>query len=58
MAACWQSVGFVHGVLNTDNTSLEGITLDYGPFGFMEKFDLNYTANWIGDSEKRYSYGR
>lgn len=56
LVACWQSVGFVHGVLNTDNTSIEGLTIDYGPFGFMERFDKNYLANRIGDANGRYSY--
>jgi uncharacterized protein YdiU (UPF0061 family) len=39
LAAHWQAVGFVHGVLNTDNTSPLGITIDYGPYGWLEKFD-------------------
>lgn len=53
----WQSVGFTHGVLNTDNMSLLGITIDYGPFGFMESYDSLYVPN-SSDSEARYCYGR
>jgi uncharacterized protein YdiU (UPF0061 family) len=41
----WQCVGFVHGVLNTDNMSVLGLTIDYGPFGFMDFFDKNFTPN-------------
>ena len=39
------SIGFVHGVLNTDNLSLAGTTIDYGPFAFMEYFDLDFVPN-------------
>lgn len=53
----WQSVGFTHGVLNTDNMSLIGLTIDYGPFGFMEDYDMMYVPNH-SDSEARYCYGR
>lgn len=53
----WQSVGFTHGVLNTDNMSLIGITIDYGPFGFMENFNFMYVPNH-SDTEARYCYGR
>ncbi|KAL1132579.1 hypothetical protein AAG570_010531 [Ranatra chinensis] len=52
----WQAVGFTHGVLNTDNMSLLGITIDYGPFGFMEEYDPLYVPNY-SDTEARYSYG-
>lgn len=55
LVASWQSVGFVHGVLNTDNMSIMGLTLDYGPFGFMEYFDYEYVPNG-SDSSGRYSY--
>ena len=41
----WQGCGFVHGVLNTDNMSILALTIDYGPFGFLEKFNVNYTPN-------------
>lgn len=53
----WQAVGFTHGVLNTDNMSLLGLTIDYGPFGFMEEYDPFYVPNH-SDSEARYCYGR
>ena len=43
--ARWQSIGFTHGVLNTDNMSVAGLTIDYGPFGFMEAYDVGYTPN-------------
>lgn len=55
LAARWQCVGFVHGVLNTDNMSLMGLTIDYGPFGFMEHFDPQYVPNG-SDTSARYSY--
>lgn len=45
LVAQWQGNGFVHGVLNTDNMSVEGLTIDYGPFGMMEKFESGYRAN-------------
>ena len=54
--AGWQSVGFCHGVLNTDNTSILGLTIDYGPFGFIDHFDLNHICNH-SDHEGRYSFG-
>ena len=40
-----QAVGFVHGVLNTDNMSILGVTIDFGPYGFMDKFNPMYTPN-------------
>jgi uncharacterized protein YdiU (UPF0061 family) len=45
LVAKWQAVGFVHGVLNTDNMSIMGVTIDYGPYGFMEQFDPNFVPN-------------
>jgi uncharacterized protein YdiU (UPF0061 family) len=54
-AAHWQTVGFCHGVLNTDNMSVIGVTIDYGPFGFMERFNRAYICN-TSDSDGRYSY--
>ena len=54
-AALWQSYGFCHGVLNTDNMSVLGLTIDYGPFAFMEHFDLNYICNH-SDHNGRYKY--
>ena len=53
--AQWQAVGFMHGVMNTDNMSILGITLDYGPFGFMEAFDSDHICNH-SDQQGRYSY--
>ncbi|XP_075221021.1 protein nucleotidyltransferase YdiU-like [Lycorma delicatula] len=53
----WQAFGFTHGVLNTDNMSILGITIDYGPFGFMESYDPMYVPN-ASDHEARYCYGR
>jgi uncharacterized protein YdiU (UPF0061 family) len=55
LAACWQSIEFVHGVLNIDNMSVTGDTLDYGPFGFMQGFDPDFASN-LSDSSGRYSY--
>jgi len=55
MIAQWQAVGFMHGVMNTDNMSILGLTLDYGPFGFMEAFDANHICNHT-DQQGRYSY--
>jgi len=53
--AAWQAYGFMNGVLNTDNTSIYGLSLDYGPFAFMDNFDPNYTPNH-DDHLLRYSY--
>ena len=53
--AYWQAYGFTNGVLNTDNTSLLGLSLDFGPFAFLDNFDLNYTPNH-DDHALRYSY--
>jgi uncharacterized protein YdiU (UPF0061 family) len=55
MIAHWQAVGFMHGVMNTDNMSILGLTLDYGPFGFMEAFDPAHICNHT-DQQGRYSY--
>ena len=57
LVAKWQAVGFVHGVLNTDNMSVLGLTLDFGPFAFMEQFDPEFTPNG-SDGSARYSYMR
>lgn len=51
----WQTVGFCHGVMNTDNMSALGLTIDYGPFGFMENFDAHYICNH-SDRYGRYAY--
>ena len=55
LMAQWQAVGFMHGVMNTDNMSILGLTLDYGPFGFMEAFDSQHICNHT-DQQGRYSY--
>lgn len=55
LVAAWQSVGFVHGVLNTDNMALTGDTIDYGPFGFLDCYDEDCTPN-TSDAVRRYSY--
>jgi uncharacterized protein YdiU (UPF0061 family) len=55
MIAHWQAVGFMHGVMNSDNMSILGLTLDYGPFGFMEAFDAQHICNHT-DQQGRYSY--
>ncbi|WP_370662232.1 protein adenylyltransferase SelO [Massilia solisilvae] len=55
LIAQWQAVGFMHGVMNSDNMSILGLTLDYGPFGFMEAFDPNHICNHT-DQHGRYSY--
>ncbi|MGA2550863.1 MAG: protein adenylyltransferase SelO [Burkholderiaceae bacterium] len=55
LMAQWQAVGFCHGVMNTDNMSILGLTLDYGPFGFMEAFDAGYICNH-SDTQGRYAY--
>jgi uncharacterized protein YdiU (UPF0061 family) len=55
LIAQWQSVGFNHGVMNTDNMSAVGITIDYGPFAFMDTFESGYICNHT-DAQGRYSY--
>lgn len=57
LLAQWQAVGFCHGVMNTDNMSLLGLTLDYGPFGFMDGFDPGHVCNH-SDTQGRYAYAR
>lgn len=56
LMAHWQSLGFCHGVMNTDNFSALGLTLDYGPFGFMDRFRSYHVCNH-SDFEGRYAYG-
>ncbi|WP_082890385.1 protein adenylyltransferase SelO [Halotalea alkalilenta] len=55
MIAAWQAYGFVHGVMNTDNMSILGLTFDYGPFAFQDAFDPGFNPNHT-DQEGRYSY--
>ncbi|SFB92848.1 YdiU family protein [Collimonas sp. OK412] len=57
LMAQWQAVGFMHGVMNTDNMSILGLTLDYGPFGFMEAYDPGHICNHT-DQQGRYAYAR
>ncbi|XP_054162750.1 protein adenylyltransferase SelO, mitochondrial-like [Oppia nitens] len=57
LVAFWQTLGFCHGVLNTDNMSILGLTLDYGPFGFMDRFDWDHVPN-TSDDGGRYSYAK
>jgi uncharacterized protein YdiU (UPF0061 family) len=54
----WQRVGFVHGVMNTDNMSILGLTIDYGPYGWLEGFDPTWTPNTTDAAGRRYCYGR
>ena len=53
----WQRVGFVHGVMNTDNMSILGQTIDYGPYGWLEGYDRGWTPNTTDRQFKRYRYG-
>jgi uncharacterized protein YdiU (UPF0061 family) len=57
MVAQWQSVGFCHGVMNTDNMSILGLTIDYGPFQFLDAFDPGHICNH-SDEQGRYAYNR
>jgi serine/tyrosine/threonine adenylyltransferase len=58
LAAHWTRVGFVHGVLNTDNMSVLGVTIDYGPYGWLEGYDPNWTPNTTDASGRRYRFGQ
>ena len=53
----WQRVGFVHGVMNTDNMSILGLTIDFGPYGWLEGFDFDWTPNTTDRQHKRYRFG-
>jgi uncharacterized protein YdiU (UPF0061 family) len=57
MIVHWQRVGFVHGVMNTDNMSIHGLTIDYGPYGWLDDYDSNWTPNTTDIQYKRYRYG-
>jgi uncharacterized protein YdiU (UPF0061 family) len=57
LIAQWQAVGFCHGVMNTDNMSILGLTIDYGPFGFLDAFDPGHICNH-SDHQGRYAYAR
>jgi uncharacterized protein YdiU (UPF0061 family) len=57
MIAHWMRVGFVHGVMNTDNMSILGLTIDYGPYGWLEGYDPSWTPNTTDAAGRRYCYG-
>jgi uncharacterized protein YdiU (UPF0061 family) len=57
MVVHWQRVGFVHGVMNTDNMSALGLTIDYGPYGWLEPFDPDWTPNTTDAGQGRYRFG-
>lgn len=54
----WFRVGFVHGVMNTDNMSVLGLTIDFGPFSMMDEYDLNFTPNTTDLPGRRYAFGK
>lgn len=56
MVAMWQAVGFVHGVMNTDNFSILGLTIDYGPYGYLDQYDPTYTPNTTDIAGRRYKF--
>jgi len=58
MVAHWMRVGFVHGVMNTDNMSILGLTLDYGPYGWVDAFDPDWTPNTTDAEFRRYRFGQ
>ena len=57
MIVHWQRVGFVHGVMNTDNMSILGLTIDYGPYGWLEDYNIDWTPNTTDAGSKRYRFG-
>jgi uncharacterized protein YdiU (UPF0061 family) len=58
LMAHWMRVGFVHGVMNTDNLSVLGLTIDYGPYGWVEAFDPHFTPNTTDAGQRRYRFGQ
>ncbi len=58
MIVHWQRVGFVHGVMNTDNMSIMGLTIDYGPYGWLDDYNPDWTPNTTDAGERRYRYGQ
>ncbi len=58
MIAHWMRVGFVHGVMNTDNMSILGLTIDYGPYGWLDNFDPDWTPNTTDAQRRRYRFGQ
>jgi uncharacterized protein YdiU (UPF0061 family) len=57
LMADWMRVGFVHGVMNTDNMSILGLTIDYGPYGWVDDFDPDWTPNTTDFERRRYRFG-
>jgi len=58
LMAHWMRVGFVHGVMNTDNLSILGLTIDYGPYGWVDNYDPDWTPNTTDAGRRRYRYGQ
>jgi serine/tyrosine/threonine adenylyltransferase len=58
MVAHWLRVGFVHGVMNTDNMSILGLTIDYGPYGWIDDYDPDWTPNTTDRDRRRYRFGQ
>ncbi|MDO9227430.1 MAG: YdiU family protein [Pseudomonadota bacterium] len=58
MVAHWMRVGFVHGVMNTDNMSILGLTIDYGPYGWIDNYDPDWTPNTTDEEHRRYRFGQ
>jgi uncharacterized protein YdiU (UPF0061 family) len=58
MVAQWMRVGFVHGVMNTDNMSILGLTIDYGPYGWIDDYDPDWTPNTTDATRRRYRFGQ
>ena len=58
MIVHWMRVGFVHGVMNTDNMSIIGLTIDYGPYGWLEDYDPDWTPNTTDAAGRRYAFGQ
>jgi serine/tyrosine/threonine adenylyltransferase len=58
LMAHWMRVGFVHGVMNTDNMSILGLTIDYGPYGWVDDFDVEWTPNTTDAHGRRYRFGQ
>ncbi len=58
MIVGWMRVGFVHGVMNTDNMSILGLTIDYGPYGWLDSFDPEWTPNTTDAQNRRYRYSQ
>ena len=58
MVVQWMKVGFVHGVMNTDNMSMLGLTIDYGPYGWIDNYDPSWTPNTTDSMNRRYAFGQ